>query len=179
MRSERGAAPASWSIGVLLILACAAGGSWWWRARTLAAPAADPGQESWNRVKDAYPLPRDPGTAPLLTPEIAAGIVAANPFSPERRAVVLPPESGEGAGKAGGTVEPAAPIFVYKGRVRMGPRERAILEDTAVRKTYFLEAGQEVRGFKVLDIAESQVVLSDPQTNDAVVVPLKAAASRP
>lgn len=179
MRTERGAAPGSWSLGLLVLLACAAAGSWWWRARTLATPAADPAQESWNRVKDAYPLPRDPETAPQLTPEIAAGIVAANPFSPERRAVPPTVEEGEGVRQGGGTVEPAAPIFVYKGRVRMGPRERAILEDTAVRKTYFLEAGQEVRGFKVLDIAESQVVLSDAQTNEAVVVPLKAAASRP
>jgi hypothetical protein len=66
----------------------------------------------------------------------------------------------------------ASPKFVYKGRINVGSRQRAILEDAAARKTYFLEVGQAVAGFKVLDIAENRVVLSDPQTNQEVVVSL-------
>jgi hypothetical protein len=54
----------------------------------------------------------------------------------------------------------------------MGTKQRAVLQDVTSQKTYFLQLGQEVAGFKVLDIAENRVLLSDPHTQEEVVVPI-------
>ena len=59
----------------------------------------------------------------------------------------------------------------------MGAVRRAIVEDAANKKTYFLQVGQEVAGFKVLDIDESQVILSDLNTQKQMVVSRSLATS--
>ena len=64
------------------------------------------------------------------------------------------------------------PQFIYKGRINLGKKQRAVIEETTAKKTYFLEVGQAVAGFKVLDIQEKQVILSDPQTSKEVAVSL-------
>ena len=114
---------------------------------------------------------------PMLSQEMADAVVRADPFSPQRR-LVPPPATGgtgdrEGSGDGG---QPPQPAFTYKGRVHLGQRQRAIVEETTTRKTYFLEVGQEVAGFKVLDIAENQVVLSNLHTHEEVVVSLTTTA---
>ena len=154
------------------LLVVAAG---WWYLAVRAQPAPRVPTEPWARVQQVYPMP-DRGAA---IPQVAAGrleaVVAANPFSPGRgreRAAGVP----EGDSGAAVTVQPPEPEFVYKGRVTLGKKTRAIMEDRRSGKTYFLEVGQEVAGFKILDIVEQRVLLSDPRTHDEVVVPLTSGA---
>lgn len=133
--------------------------------------------ESSEAVSKAYPLAEpaeDPSDAiPLLTQTV----VKANPFSIQRRQMKGTSETNA-AGSGQAQVEtPKGPVFVYKGRVNVGNRQRAVVEDTAAHKTYFLEVGQTVAGFKVLDIAEKRVLLSDLQTGKEVTVSVASTAS--
>lgn len=160
--------------GVTAALAAAVG---WWRLSLLHAPPAAVPREPWERVQQEYPLP--PEEMPRLSggADVAESLVAANPFSPERRRA--PPQPGEqGAGeRLAAATPPPPPRFVYKGRVQLGARQRAVVEETTARKTYFLEVGQEVAGFKVLDIDEKRVLLSNLQTHEEVAVSLTSTAS--
>lgn len=160
-------------VGPVLIastmLAVTAIGSWWWRRTVFHARAVAMKEEPWQRVKEQYPEPADPAQRPALSPETIDAVVHANPFDATRRLI----PATEGAGMGEGPGEPAAPNapqFVYKGLVTLGAKRRGIVEDTTTRKTYFLEVGQEVTGFKVLDIAENRVLLSDLKTHEEVVV---------
>ena len=166
--SRRSSAPA-----VAVCLAVVAAGAWRWQTSVFQSRHSDQHlhADAWEPVKTQYPMPPDPTPTPALSTELVDTVVSAHPFSPQRRAAGLPGAPAEG-GSGGGAVEPASPKFVYKGRINVGSRQRAILEDTAGRKTYFLEVGQAVAGFKVLDIAENQVVLSDPQVQQELIVPL-------
>ncbi|MBI4341348.1 MAG: hypothetical protein HY598_03605 [Candidatus Omnitrophica bacterium] len=157
---------------VVLLLGAAA----WWRLSVTSKDTAMLPRETWERVKEAYPIPSEAPQA--LTPEsqAAAALIDANPFSPQRdRAVSAADPSGQGALR----FAPAAaePQFAYKGRLQLGARQRAVMEETTAGKTYFLEVGQAVAGFKVLDIDEKRVLLSDPQTHEEVAVPLTSARS--
>ena len=147
--------------------------SWQWRAYVFRTERAAVERESWNGVKDEFPLPKD--IVPAITGMVSGAVEAtvhANPFSPQRRSA--PPSSGGGGGSGGGGAPvQAPPQFIYKGRILLGSRQRAVMEEVASRKTHFLEVGQEVAGFKVLDIAENQVILSDTRTGDEVILSLK------
>ncbi len=149
--------------------------SWWWHATVVRAirPVNDAKPQGWEHVKDDYPMPADPtATEPATT--LAQEVVDANPFSAQRH---IPPPS---ATASAGTGEPQAapdPVLVYKGHLNLGNRQRAIVEDTASRKTYFLEVGQEVAGFKVLDITETQVIVSNLQTREELALSLSAKKS--
>lgn len=154
--------------------------TWQWRARVFEGERVAPDRESWDGVKDDFPLPSD------SVPEIA-GLAAgaaeaaseANPFSPLRRGA--PAGTGPGGTEGGGTGTgaQAQPEFIYKGRILLGSRTRAVVEDTTSHKTHFLEVGQEVAGLKVLDIAETQVILSDPRNGTEVVLSLKKPGTSP
>ena len=133
--------------------------------------------ESWAHVQEQYPIPQEPPEAPKLSPETTEAIIAANPFSPKRRSAPPAVESGTGDGGTPQPAEPPKPKFTFKGLIKLGNRSRAIVEDTVNHKTYFLEVGQEVAGFKVLDIAEKQVVLSDLLTREEVVVSIAPKAT--
>ena len=74
---------------------------------------------------------------------------------------------------------PIIPQFLYKGHVDLGKRQRAIVAETTTGKTYFLEVGQEVAGFKVLDISRTEVVLSDVKTAQQIVIMRKAQDEKP
>ena len=121
-------------------------------------------------------MPLELAEAQKLSPEIFEAIISANPFSPVRR--IAPPSGAPGSGDrpADVTASPT-PEFTYKGLITLGSRQRAILEEVATHKTHFLEVGQDVAGFKVLDIAENRVVLSDPQTKEEIVVSVASKAS--
>ena len=147
-------------------------GAWSWQAKVLRAPRLELGAEPWDQVKHAYPIPDNVPDVSTLSTDTVEAILRANPFSPQRRQ--LPATSGSEVGSGPTAVEPPKPMFIYKGRINLGQRQRAIMEDVATKKTYFLEVGQEVATFKVLDITESQVLLSDPQTSEPVVVPLSS-----
>ena len=160
------------SVGLAIILAMLALGTWRWQGRVAHLQQHDEASasESWEHVQHDYPMVPDAPEASTLSGELAEKVVQANPFSPKRRFV--PSATGGGTENGGRAIEPATPVFTYKGRINVGQRQRAIMEETESGKTYFLEVGQEVAGFKVLDIAENRVVLSDLQTNEEVVVSL-------
>ena len=145
--------------------------SWVWRGAIIRTPAPQAPKEPWQHVREQFPLPADPEDPPRLSKEMVEAVVQADPFSPDRGK--QPIVSG---GSSGGSaaVEPVVetPIFTYKGRISLGQRQRAILEHVQTKKTHFLEVGQEVAGFKLLDIQETRVILSDPQSHEEVTVPL-------
>ena len=166
-------ANASSSLIVALSLAVVTIGIWRWRASVFQSPRREAASESWDQLKETYPLPSGPQTLPTLPDEVVEAVLHANPFSPQRRAVATDvgnPQQGSGAGTA--PVISGPPQFIYKGRINLGKKQRAVIEETTAKKTYFLEVGQAVAGFKVLDIQEKQVILSDPQTSKEVVVSL-------
>ena len=166
------------SVGLAVSLAVIAVGTWGWQSRVSHLRRDDaPAGESWVHVQHDYPTMQDVPEVPMLLSEVAEGVVRANPFSSRRRFV--PSATGGGTEHGGTEVEPAKPVFTYKGRINLGQRQRAIVEETASGKTYFLEVGQEVAGFKVLDITENRVVLSDPNTNKEVEVSLISSKNGP
>jgi len=161
-----------------VVLAASTIGAWWWRSRIFRTPYATVNGDAWDQVKADYPLIQDPAPIAQLAPEAVDAVVSANPFSAERRRVP-PPADGQQEGGSGAVEAPApkGPQFAYKGRLTLGRRQRAIVEDLHGGKTHFLEVGQEVAGFKVLDIAENRVVLSNLKSQEDVVVPLATTAS--
>ena len=133
-------------------------------------------KESWQRIKEEYPLPSEQVSDVVVPTETFTAFLAANPFSPQRRQLPPPSDQAGGSGEAGREAKPPAPKFIYKGRMQLGSRQRAILEDSSIGKTYFLEVGQGVANFKVLDIDEKRVLLSDPLTHEEVAVSLTSTA---
>ena len=156
------------AVGLAVTTAVVAFASWRWQASIVRAQPTKTIEEAWEQVKEAYPLPQGAAPRASFSDEMADALVSANPFSPKRRFVLPPATEGTG-GKLIEPLQPAA--FIYKGQISVGSRQRAILENTATQKTHFLEVGQEVAGFKVLDIAQTQVVLSNLHTHEEVVVP--------
>lgn len=170
-----GASVSGQSVALALIMAAGMGLAWWWRQRVVRAKPTETIEASWEHVKREYPLSLELVEPPRLSAETATAVVRANPFSPERFRAPGPASGGEGdPGGSGGAPVIAPPRFVYKGRVNFGKSQRAIVEETTSRKTHFLEVGQEVTGFKVLDISETRVLLSNLKTREEVVVSLTA-----
>ena len=165
---SRAEALGAWVVlpGFLLVMAGAAG---WWRARVFQSAAPQVKDEPLDRVHEAYPIPPPP-QSPEFSRDALQAILSANPFSPQRRQVTPATDQAAEGGAAAAT--PPAPVFRFKGRINLGKRQRAIVEEIGTHKTYFLEVGQEVAGFKVLDIAENRVVLSDPNTHNEVIATL-------
>ena len=154
--------------GFLLVLV---GAAWWWRAQVFQSTAPQVKDEPLDLVHEAYPIPPTP-QSPEYSSDALQAILSANPFSPQRRQA--PPAAEQAVGGGAAAAKPPAPVFRFKGRINLGKRQRAIVEEIETHKTYFLEVGQEVAGFKVLDIAENRVVLSDPNTTSEVVITLTA-----
>ena len=157
----------AWALAV--VLSGAAGGVWLWDRALVARTAPVVTDASPREIRERLPIP----SAFQLPDEEGSVLLRAaaetNPFSSKRGE---PPPASPAAGGGGSTVQaaPPAPIFVFKGIVAMGAIRRAIVEDAASKKTYFLQVGQEVAGFKVLDIDESQVLLSDLNTQKQMAV---------
>ena len=169
-----GGAPPSVPLALAAGCLALAGAAWWWRSTALREAPADSTPERWEQVREVYPPVADVAPPAIPAASYAADVVRANPFSPLRRASPAaggPHEASQGGDAASA---PAGPAFRYKGRVALGSRQRAVLEDTRSKKTHFLELGQEVAGFKVLDIDEKRVVLSDVKTHEEVVVSVAA-----
>ena len=174
MASRTSAAPSvALAVGLVAVMMMV----WNWRAAVSDRHDTGMKPESWAHVKKKYPqLPELAGTF-ALSPELVDRVVRANPFSASRRRVL--PVDDAAAAAAQASAAPPPPRFIYKGRVQLGTRVRAVVEETTTGKTYFLEVGQAVAGFKVLDIAENQVVLSDPQTDEEVAVFLASPKASP
>ena len=169
--------PAGPWVVLIVSLVLATGGVWWWRSTVFQTARDELTPEPWQHVLEQYPIPADPEAAPNLSPETFEAVVSANPFSPVRRIAASPGDGGQTPGADVTPPEVLPPKFVYKGLITMGPRRRAIVEDVTAHKTHFLEVGQEVAGFKVLDIAENRVVLSDPKTHEEVIVSVTSKAT--
>src|SRR3989338_9136504 len=107
------------------------------------------------------------------TAETWQGLLRANPFSRARRHVSPPAAEAP----TGTPEKPLPPQFVFKGRVSMGTKQRGILEDRRQKKTHFVQVGQDVLGFRVVEIAEDRIVLSDVKTNERVDIPLASKAA--
>ena len=168
MRRAQASLEASFVVAACCLLLVAA--IWMWRAAVFRVQRVEVRDESWEHLKEDYPIPEEGGARAQLAVDLFTGMIQANPFSSERRLKPPPPEIA-GEGERGGTLPPAQK-FVYKGQIKLGARVRAIVEDLAVKKPFFLEVGQEVAGCKVLDIAENRVLLSDLKTNEEIVVSL-------
>jgi hypothetical protein len=173
MTTHRASTGPSVALAVGLVVAAAAIVRW--RSAVVHAQRVEVTGESWEHIKDDYPPLPEPSEPPAPAAEIFDAILRANPFSPDRLPVSAA-EDGEGQGRA---VNPAAsapitPQFLYKGHIDLGKRQRAVVEETTAGKTYFLEVGQEVAGFKVLDISQTEVVLSDVKTDQQIVIMRKA-----
>ncbi len=156
------------SLAGAVALAMAAGAAWLWRRQVLSVPPPQLPRESAAQAQTRYPLPGEDLEPPRLSREALMTVIEANPFSAQRRAK---PSAGGAAGGGPDQGQVAAPPqFVYKGQVQLGTRRRAILEEVTSKKTHFLEVGQSVAGFKLLDILDDRVLLSEPQTSQEVVV---------
>ena len=166
-RSDSGAMPI-----LAACLAVIAAGAWQWQLSVARSARAELKTEPWEQVKTQYPMPAEPAQTSALSADVVESVVAANPFSAQRKAAATASEGTGGEAALGQLAEPPAPQLLFKGRINVGSRQRAIVEDTTAKKTYFLELGQAVAGFKVLDIGETQVVLSDPKSHENVIVPL-------
>jgi len=149
-------------------------GTWYWQRAVHRRAGPSVVEEPWEHVQERFPLPSESVHIAELSGDLASVIVSANPFSPKRRQIP-PPASQQAQGQGAELAPPPPPQFVYRGRIVLGTTERAVLEEAMTKKTYFLQAGQEVRGFKVLDMTEDRVVLSDTQTNEEVIVPMRVA----
>jgi len=169
--------PVGPSVTLTLVVGMLAAGAWWWRFTLWHSQRPEVKGESWAHVEEQFPMPQKPGDVPTLSSETSESVVRANPFSSKRRFIPAQSEGNKTGGGEGEVVEPPKPKFAYKGLIKLGARSRAIVEDAALHKTYFLEVGQEVAGFKVLDIAENRVVLSDLQTHEEVVVTVTSKTS--
>jgi hypothetical protein len=168
---------ASGSVAAVAVAALLATGAWIWQRQ--AAPRGLPlpieiGQAA--RVQEAYPLVADSVKLPMIKTELLEQVVLANPFSMQRRAKPPALEAGPGSGSDRAATKAPVAQFIYKGRIELGSRLRAILQEAPSGKTHFLEVGQEVAGFKILDISESQVLLSNLQTREDITVALNAPA---
>jgi|GEM_PF-3165679 len=156
------------AIASALLLIALGVGLWMWQGHVAHLAKKLMPQESWSHVKERFPMPEPLIPAAELSADVLEGVVRANPFSPDRRRVEQP----EVAEAPVAPPPPPPAQFVYKGRVVMGDKQRAILEETTAKKTYFLQVGQEVAGFKVLDISETRVLLSDSQKHEDIEVAL-------
>lgn len=173
-RRGQGSIEASVVVAAVCVLMAAA--VWAWRATVFRAQRMEVRGESWERLKEDYPIPEEGGARAQLSVDVFDGTIKANPFSSERRLKPPPPDTGA-TGEGGAVLSPPVPKFVYKGQIKLGARQRAIVEDLTAKKTFFLEVGQEVAGCKVLDIAENRVLLSDLKTNEQIVVSLTSTTS--
>lgn len=160
---------------VSIILGLLAGGLMVWEKSVRRHPLApDIKPDVWKHIEEHFPIPPSKAIPLMVSGKMLEGIVATNPFSPLR---------GKETASSGVVADTQAPIpveaqWIYKGRIALGKRQRAILENTTTGKTHFLEVGQAVAGFKLLDMSEGQVILSDEQTDKHVVLSLTSTTSQ-
>ena len=156
------------AIATALVCMVIAAGAWVWQSHVQATQPKPVATEPWQHVKEQLPMPSPLEDASAVSTDALQAVVQANPFSPLRRNVPKPAESEANRSPS----KPAAPVFSYKGRVVMGTKQRGILEDAQQKKTFFVQAGQDVAGFNVKEITEDHVVLTNLQTKEELMVGL-------
>ena len=162
---------ASDAIVTSVLLVAAMVGAWRWQQAIAQQQSIGTVAESWQHVQERFPMPEESKPSPELPTAMLQEVIRANPFAAQRRQVPQPGPGSPGGGSAA-PGQPALPQFVYKGRITMGAGQRAVIEEIVTKKTYFLQIGQEVAGFKVLDISETQVVLSQPGIQESLTLRL-------
>jgi len=66
-------------------------------------------------------------------------------------------------------VEEKTPVFVYKGKIVTGKRLVVIIEQTRLGETFMVSTGENIDGYKVLDITDTEVILSKKGTEDIIL----------
>lgn len=160
-----------------LLMLAAATGAWWWRVSLSDAAMIELPVQSWKAAESRYPMPEEVPMKDELTQKVLSELVEANPFSPQRRHVPPPAATVRAVPTPSEAVEEQV-MLRFKGLIQLGTRQRAIIENSGEGKTHFLEVGQGVAGYKLLDIAESQVLLSDVNTGEEVTL-FRASESAP
>ncbi len=145
--------------------------AWVWQGHVTRRAVAPIESESWQHVRERFPMPSETVALAPASEELPNAIVQANPFSPDRRP---PPSASSSSTTASPVTAPEPPQFVYKGRIMMNDTPRAIVEDVAKKKTYFVQAGQEMNGYRVEDIQAHAVMLTELATHASRVIPLAA-----
>ena len=164
------------TVVTIAMLSALAAVAWWWQQAIKRQPVPTRLTEPWEHVRNAFPMPAELKPPQETGEETLQAIVRANPFSPQRYQA---PPASEGASGNQAPAETVPPQYVYKGRVLMGAKQRAVVEDVTSKKTFFREVGQPLGEFKVLDISETQVVLSKPDTQEKLVLSLTPKQSKP
>ncbi len=94
------------------------------------------------------------------------GVLKRSPFFRVRR-----PEPGRKASTITpfAPVEEAAPKFIYKGRISSGKRLVVIIGQTRSGEVVMVSRGDNVGGYKVLDITDTEVILSKEGEENVVL----------
>ena len=66
-------------------------------------------------------------------------------------------------------VEEQTPLFLYKGKIASGSRSVVLIEQTRSGETLMVSQGEQVDGYKVLDISDTKVILSKKGAEDIVL----------
>ena len=68
-----------------------------------------------------------------------------------------------------GPVEERTPVFVYKGRISARNRLVVIIEQTRSGETFMVSTGEDIDGYKVLDITNTEVILSKKGAENVIL----------
>ena len=66
-------------------------------------------------------------------------------------------------------VEEQTPVFLYKGKISAGSRLMVIIKQTRSGETFMVSSGESIDGYKVLDITDTEVILSKKGEEDIVL----------
>jgi len=66
-------------------------------------------------------------------------------------------------------VENSTPRFLYKGKISVGGRLVVIIEQTRSGETFMVSKGESLDGYKVLDIMDTEVILSKKGEENVVI----------
>jgi hypothetical protein len=149
-----------------------AAAAWQWQRTTLDRLERPAVQEPWEHVRERFPMEESIKPASTVSEAWLQVVTHANPFSSKRREVATPTQPDALQLSTSAPPPPPPALFLYKGRVQMGSKQRAVLEDAAGKKTYFAEVGQTVAGHEVLEIDDERVVLLSQQTGETLTVAL-------
>ncbi len=73
------------------------------------------------------------------------------------------------ASSAVALLEETAPKFIYKGKMVLGERLVVLIEQTRLDEVVMVSQGDNIAGYKVLDITDTEVILSKEGEEDIVL----------
>lgn len=105
----------------------------------------------------------------LLSFTYYEGMLKRSPFFKVQPKVGLPAQA-EGPSVP---VEDQTPVFVYKGKIASGGRLTVIIAQTRSGEVFMVSRGDSVDGYKVLDITNTEVILSKKGAENIVLKTLE------